>query len=115
MTSAAANSANALLSEPRFVRVGEENRKPIHLVIDGADVSALEGDTVMIAILTNKGRLRKSEFGGEARSGFCLMAACQDCLVWTAAGDRLRACDTPVSNGLSIVTQQPDISWPQRT
>ena len=99
----------------RFVRLGETNRKTVDLSIDGQHVPALEGDTLMVAILTNGRRLRRSEFGAEARAGFCLMAACQDCWVWTADGDRLRACDTPVRDGLSIVTEQPDASWPVRT
>jgi predicted molibdopterin-dependent oxidoreductase YjgC len=103
------------IAAPRFVRVGEADRTPVHLTIDGADVSALEGDTLMVAILTNTGRLRRSEFGPEARSGFCLMAACQDCWVWTDTGERVRACDTPVRAGLSIVTEQPDETWPLKT
>jgi D-hydroxyproline dehydrogenase subunit gamma len=115
MRSTKTNGALANVFEARFVRLGEKDRKTVHLVIDGADASALEGDTLMVAILTNKNRLRRSEFGAEARSGFCLMAACQDCWVWTATGDRLRACDTPVQEGLSILTEQPDALWPLRT
>jgi predicted molibdopterin-dependent oxidoreductase YjgC len=103
------------ISTPRFVRLGELDRRRVGLVIDGVAVTALEGDTLMVAILTNKERLRRSEFGEEARAGFCLMATCQDCWVWTAAGDRVRACDTPVREGFSIVTEQPDASWLHRT
>lgn len=99
---------------PRFVRLGERDRAPVTIRIDGAEVNALEGDTVLVAVLTHAGRLRQSEFGDGARAGFCLMAACQDCWVWTEAGDRLRACDTSVRAGLSIVTKQPDHSWPTR-
>ena len=29
-----------------------------------------------------RGALRAAEFGPEARAGFCLMGACQDCWVW---------------------------------
>jgi predicted molibdopterin-dependent oxidoreductase YjgC len=58
--------------------------------------------------------LRRSEFGPEARSGFCLMAACQDCWVWTVDGERLAACATPVRAGLSLLTEQPEASWASR-
>jgi D-hydroxyproline dehydrogenase subunit gamma len=96
----------------RFVRLGETARPTVLILVDGEPVAALAGDSVLTAILTSKRRLRRSEFGSEARAGFCLMAACQDCWVWTAAGDRLRACDTPVSAGISILTEQPDATWP---
>ncbi|MCZ8259092.1 MAG: (2Fe-2S)-binding protein [Beijerinckiaceae bacterium] len=100
--------------QARFVRLGETGRARIAVTVDGETIEALEGDSLLVAILTARGRLRRSEFGPEARSGFCLMAACQDCWVWTADGHRLRACDTPVRAGLSLVTEQPDMSWPIR-
>lgn len=91
--------------------MAETRRRELTLAVDGADVNALEGDTLLTAILTNGSALRDSEFGGGRRAGFCLMAACQDCWVWTEAGARLRACDTPAAAGLRILTRQPDASW----
>jgi predicted molibdopterin-dependent oxidoreductase YjgC len=104
----------SLPGQPRFVRLGETNRARIAFTLDGEAIEALEGDSLLVAILTARGKLRRSEFGPEVRSGFCLMAACQDCWVWTADGNRLRACDTPVRTGLSLLTEQPDVSWPTR-
>ncbi|MEY4413453.1 MAG: hypothetical protein RIQ53_746, partial [Pseudomonadota bacterium] len=78
----------------------------------GQPVTALEGDTLMVAMLTSSGALRDSEFGGERRAGFCLMGACQDCWVWTPQGGRLRACSTPVSAGLQLLTAPPAHHWP---
>jgi predicted molibdopterin-dependent oxidoreductase YjgC len=98
--------------QPRFFRLGETGRPQVTIIVDGIAVQAFVGDTLLVAVLTHSGKLRRSEFGGTARAGFCLMAACQDCWVWTVAGERLRACDTPVEAGLSIVTEQPDGSWP---
>lgn len=96
----------------RFVRLGETNREPIRITIDGRIGIALEGDTLMVAILNNVDRLRESEFGDGKRAGFCLMGACQDCWVWTADGGRLRACTTVVEEGMHIVTKQPEATWP---
>jgi len=93
-----------------FRRVGETSRRPVRLDVDGAAIEALEGDTLLVALLVNGIRLRDSEFGDGARAGFCLMGACQDCWVWTADGGRLRACTTPVADGLSIVTS--GAIWP---
>jgi len=96
----------------RFRRLAETGRPEVRLTVDGRPISALAGDTLMVAILTAGPALRDSEFGDGRRAGFCLMAACQDCWVWTAAGERLRACSTEVRGGLSILTTQPEASWP---
>lgn len=98
----------------QFVRLDETQRPSVSILVDGVRVSALEGDTLLVALLTNGAHLRHAEFGGEARAGFCLMAACQDCWVWTEAGERLRACDTPVKAGLSISTQHSESTWLSR-
>jgi predicted molibdopterin-dependent oxidoreductase YjgC len=89
----------------RFQRLAETDRPAVRLEIDGAAVTALAGDTLQVAILTNAGVLRESEFGDGMRAGFCLMAACQDCWVWTTSGERLRACSTEVADGMRIVTR----------
>jgi D-hydroxyproline dehydrogenase subunit gamma len=96
----------------RFVRLAEANRRPIGIVVDGQPVQAFEGDTLLVAILGALGHLRTSEFGDGKRAGFCLMGACQDCWVWTPAGERLRACSTSLTDGMAISTQQPEGTWP---
>lgn len=88
-----------------FRRVGERARSPVRLNVDGTVIEALAGDTLLVALLANGTRLRDSEFGDAERAGFCLMGACQDCWIWTADGGRLRACTTPVTEGMSIVTR----------
>lgn len=95
----------------RLKRVAETGRAPVSLVIDGTPVTALEGDTLLTAVLTNGRQLRVSEFGDGVRSGFCLMGACQDCWVYTEEGGRLRACSTPVAEGMRIVTK--GATWPR--
>lgn len=96
----------------RFVRLGERDRPVVSLLVDGAQIEALQGDTLMVALLTRKATLRQSEFDSGRRAGFCLMGACQDCWVWTRSGERLRACSNEVRDGLDIVTTQPEAKWP---
>ena len=103
MTTTSAKSS----ARPRFVRLAETSRRAIAFEVDGTSASALEGDTLLVAILASGRHLRRSEFGGERRAGFCLMSACQDCWVWTAEGQRLRACSTPVAEGMRILTEDP--------
>lgn len=92
---------------PRFVRLAETARPAVAFEVDGVAASALEGDTLLVALLASGRSLRHSEFGGEARAGFCLMAACQDCWVWTVEGERVRACSTNVAAGMRILTKDP--------
>ena len=98
------------LDTPQFQRVAERDRPKIRFAIDGRSCEALSGDTLLTALLVHGRQLRASEFGGEPRAGFCLMGACQDCWVWTVEGARLRACGTPVSEGMRILTRE--IPWP---
>ncbi|MFV3131019.1 (2Fe-2S)-binding protein [Niveispirillum sp. KHB5.9] len=100
--------------QARFVRLAEKGRPAITITVDGRPVQALEGDTLMVAMLANGPSLRRSEFTDGNRAGFCLMGACQDCWVWTADGHRLRACSTIALDGMSLSTRQPEASWPNR-
>lgn len=97
----------------RFIRLAETDRTRVRIVIDGQMVAALAGDTLMVAMLNHVRHLRESEFGDGKRAGFCLMGACQDCWVWTADGERLRACTTVVEEGMQIVTKQAEATWPK--
>ena len=96
----------------RFVRLAETARPVLRLLIDGASATALDGDTLLVALLTHGRRVRTSEFGDGTRAGFCLMGACQDCWVWDDAGHRLRACSTVVTEGMSVRTAPPASHWP---
>jgi len=90
---------------PRFVRLAETGRPSIALRIDGCPATALAGDTLLVALLSNGRRVRDSEFGDGPRAGFCLMGACQDCWVQLEDGPRVRACSTPLADGMRVLTQ----------
>lgn len=106
--------AQVSVNRGRFRRIAETGRRRLMLEIDGVGVAALAGDTVLVAVLTNRRTIRVSEFGDGDRAGFCLMGACQDCWMWTADGDRLRACTTPATDGLRLSTQPAGAAaWPR--
>ncbi len=88
----------------QLVRLAEADRAPVFFTLDGVPVSALEGDTVLTAILTQRLALRVSDFSGEPRAGFCLIGACQDCWIRTEAGQRVRACSTAIESGMRLLT-----------
>jgi predicted molibdopterin-dependent oxidoreductase YjgC len=95
---------NAPMNAPLLRRLAETGRDTVHFMLDGQPVSALAGDTVLTAVLTQHDRLRRNEFSGAPRAGFCMMGACQDCWIGTADGGWLRACTTFVDAGMSLVT-----------
>ncbi|WP_306553766.1 (2Fe-2S)-binding protein [Acidovorax sp.] len=101
------STATMVSSQPLLHRVAEKDRAPVTFVLDGEPATALEGDTVLTAILTHRAQLRRNEFNHEPRAGFCLMGACQDCWVQTATGERLRSCATFVTAGMQLTTGEP--------
>jgi hypothetical protein len=96
---------NTSTSTGLLIRVAEQSdRATINFFLDGQVCTALAGDTVLTAVLIHGTRLRRSEFSGGSRAGFCLMGACQDCWISTEEGLRLRACDTFIGEGMRLFT-----------
>ena len=92
-------------ADPQFVRIAEKRRASIAFFLDGREALALAGDTVLTAVLLQQRFIRHSEFNDEPRAGFCLIGACQDCWLRTEAGERIRACSTPIAAGMRLVTR----------
>lgn len=96
-----------------FRRLYQGSRPKIRFRIDGRPAEALSGDTVLTALRLNGAVARTSEFGDGPRAGFCLMGACQDCWISMGDGRRVRACETPVEDGMDLITTLPGESqWP---
>ena len=86
----------------RFVRLAETERPGVTIFHDGRPLAALAGDTLLTALLCNSVALRRNEFDGGPRAGFCNMGACQDCWVVLEDGSRTRACTTEVRDGMRV-------------
>jgi aerobic-type carbon monoxide dehydrogenase small subunit (CoxS/CutS family) len=95
---------NPKSAQPLLHRVAESDRATVTFTLDGQPASALAGDTLLTAILIQCGQLRRNEFSGEPRAGFCMMGACQDCWVQTRSGERLRACATFIAPGMDLLS-----------
>jgi NADH dehydrogenase/NADH:ubiquinone oxidoreductase subunit G len=96
------------MKRPQLHRLAETRRRPVAFVLDGEPAEALEGDTLLTAVLTNAGKLRLGEFDHTPRAGFCLMGACQDCWLKLETGERLRACTVYVAEGMRVLTGNGD-------
>ncbi|MAF02979.1 MULTISPECIES: (2Fe-2S)-binding protein [unclassified Herbaspirillum] len=92
----------------QLVRLAEGDRAAVSFTLDGRPATALEGDTVLTAVLTNTCSLRRNEFSGQPRAGFCMMGACQDCWIATDSGERLRACSTFIRAGMQLRSGQEE-------
>ncbi len=87
----------------KLVRLRDAQRPRITLTLEGSAIEAMEGDTLLTALLAaGAGHLRSSEFGDGPRAGFCLMGACQDCWVVVQGMGRVRACATPAQDGMEV-------------
>jgi len=95
---------SSAVSRPLLHRLAEKDRTAVAFTIDGQAANALIGDTVLTAMLTQGAQLRRNEFSDEARAGFCMMGACQDCWVTCESGERVRACSTFIAPGMALLT-----------
>lgn len=86
----------------QVIRAVQRDGADIRIVIDGVPSHAQAGESLLVAILAERRWLRRLECGGEARAGFCLMGACQDCWVWIDDDRRVRACTTPAVDGMRV-------------
>lgn len=77
-----------------------------HVLIDGTDVSALAGQTVA-AVLVSRGtwRFRSNPVSGDPRGPYCGMGICFECELEVDGVANVRACMTPVREGMSIRTE----------
>ena len=81
-----------------------ERGRLLQLIIDGCQVQAFEGETVAGVLLAAGRRVfRHTVPGGEPRGIFCGIGVCFDCLV-TINGQTVRACVTPVRDGMEVRT-----------
>lgn len=88
-------------------RVRTPDAPTVSMTWNGQPIIAHQGDTILTALLLATDHVRHTLGEGAPRAGFCLMSACQDCWVQTSQGQRLRACSTPVQDGMALVDALP--------
>lgn len=93
---------------PLLHRLADTDRATVHFLLDGWPCTALSGDTVLTAVLTNAAHLQHNEFSNAPRAGFCLMGACQDCWIASESGERLRACMRFIRPGMALRSEPDD-------
>ena len=80
----------------------------VTFTIDGESVSGFEGETLLAALMSERGwPLRRTEIFDRPRGMFCGMGSCMDCLVHVAGEGIVRACMAFVRRELVCTTLIP--------
>ncbi len=99
---------------PGGLRIGDPGLRgrPVRVTFDGEAIEAYEGETIGAALLAAGRRVwRTTGMRGEPRGLFCNMGICCECLVQVDGRPNVRACQTPVAEGMRVKTQQDTGSW----
>lgn len=84
-----------------------ENRKEITFTFDGKEYTGYEGDTVASALLAHGIRtLRVHEESQKPRSIYCNIGHCYECRVTVDDARGVRACLTPIREGMAVDSGQ---------
>ena len=91
------------------MRIEAETQRgqPVTITIDGVSLQAYLGETIAGALLANGQRAWRHTESGEPRGLFCGMGICFDCLVTVDGVSNVRACMTPVADGMVVETEGP--------
>jgi predicted molibdopterin-dependent oxidoreductase YjgC len=79
---------------------------PVTIIVDGAPLPAFVGETIAGALLASGGRAWRHTRHGQPRGMFCGIGVCFDCLVTVNGTPKVRACLTPVAEGMTVQTQE---------
>lgn len=82
----------------------EATSGPLTILVDGEPIAALAGDSIAAALLAAGISTIGAYPDNSTRGLSCGMGACQTCLVTIDGGETVRACMTPVVNGMRIST-----------
>jgi aerobic-type carbon monoxide dehydrogenase small subunit (CoxS/CutS family) len=79
----------------------------VTITVDGEPLPAFLGETLAAAMLADGRRtLRRSPRSGSPRGIFCGMGICYDCLMVVDGRPNVRACMTPVAEGMAASVQE---------
>ncbi len=79
----------------------------LNVTVNGTAVEAYDGETIAAVLLAaGLWQLRRTRRRGEPRGPYCGMGVCFECLVTVDGTAAVRACLTPVTDGMRIETGQ---------
>jgi predicted molibdopterin-dependent oxidoreductase YjgC len=91
---------------------GIDRGAALRIVVDGRAIEAFEGESVAAALFADGQRaLRTTPLRREPRGVYCGIGLCFDCVMTIDGRPNVRACRTPVRDGLRVETQDGDGAW----
>jgi len=89
------------------MRIGPDTQRgqAVTITLDGVPLQAYRGETIAGALLANGRRAWRHTDAGEPRGLFCGMGICFDCVVTVDGVPGVRACLTPVADGMVVETE----------
>ena len=77
--------------------------KTVTIYFEGRPIEALEGEPVAAALMNNRIRsFRYTRKNGEERGVYCAVGRCTDCMMTIDGHANVRACITPVKEGMRV-------------
>jgi len=84
----------------------DSTRQTVDFTLDGTPISGYDGESLAVALLAAGIRVfRSMPESGEPRGGFCFSGRCADCLMIVDGISGVRACTTPLQDGMVVETQ----------
>jgi|SRR5699024_9297615 len=94
---------NRIVDHPILGKLGE--RKTVSFTFNGKKYEGLKGDTIASALMAHGIRtLRVHEETGTPRGIYCNIGHCFECRVTVNGAEGIRACMTPISADLEVVS-----------
>ncbi len=92
------------MSDQHAVRLSATRGEPVEFTFDGQPVRAYRGETLAAALLAAGVPGFRADREGRPRRPLCNMGTCFDCVVTVDGAPLVRACLTPVADGLDVRT-----------
>lgn len=74
----------------------------VTFMVDGTPLAAYRGQTIAAALVASgRSTFRTTRVNGKPRGLYCGMGVCFDCIV-KVGGETVRACMTPVEDGMRV-------------
>ena len=80
--------------------------RSVTITVDGVPLQVYLGETIAAALLASGRRAWRFTQGGKPRGIFCGMGICFDCTLTVDGMPNIRACLTPVADGMVVETEQ---------
>nr|WP_228288111.1 (2Fe-2S)-binding protein [Thermosipho ferrireducens] len=83
-----------------------DHREEIEFFFEGEKLKAYPDDTIASALIANGIDIFGFSSSGKPRGLFCAIGKCSSCLVEVNGIPNIRACITPVKNGIKVKRQK---------